>query len=142
MGARREVTRRLALAYRSGSRSEKAAVLEELCGLMSWHRNHARKALGPQRARRRAVRAPVYGPEVLEALRVRAVIDPACGKQVASFLNVIVPVLREAAELDVDDVTAAALCSMSAATIDRRLAADRARVGGAGSVGDEAGGRC
>jgi hypothetical protein len=38
------------------------------------------------------------------------------------------PRLRACGELDIDEVSAAALCRMSAATIDRRLAADRGRL--------------
>jgi hypothetical protein len=39
-----------------GSKSERTAVLDELCGLTGWHRDHARRALrtapGPGQERR------------------------------------------------------------------------------------------
>ena len=51
----------------------------------------------------------------------------ASGKGMAPFLGELVPILRAFGELNIDDETAAALCRMSAATIDRRLAPDRAK---------------
>ena len=47
------------------------------------------------------------------------------GKRLAPMLRELVAVLRRFGELDIDDETAALLVSMSAATIDRRLAAER-----------------
>ena len=46
----------------------------------------------------------------------------------APFLSEIVGRLRAFGELDVPDATAAKLCAMSAATIDRRLAGERKRL--------------
>jgi transposase InsO family protein len=48
------------------------------------------------------------------------------GKRLA--LVVLVPILRRDGELDLTDAEAALLCRMSAATIDRRLAPERARM--------------
>jgi len=60
--------------------------------------------------------------------KVWAVLDAPAGKRLAPFLPEIVGRLRASGELDVDDKVAARLCAMSAATIDRRLAPDRARL--------------
>lgn len=46
----------------------------------------------------------------------------------APFLGDLVPVLRGFGELKITDKTATAVCAMSAATIDRRLAPDRAKL--------------
>jgi len=51
-----------------------------------------------------------------------AVENAPAGKRLAPILAELVPVLRRWGELDIDDVTAALLVGMSAATIDRRLA--------------------
>jgi len=79
----------------------------------------------------------VYDENVMNALRkVWAVMDAPAGKRMAPFLPEIVGRLRAFGELDVDDVTAGKLCSMSAATIDRRLAEERRRLllkGGSGT---------
>jgi hypothetical protein len=134
MSQRKAVTRASARRYRSGSRSVKAVILDELCATTGWHRDHARKALrgalGPRRVvKPRAPRAPTYGEDVLVPLRkVWAVMDAPAGKRMAPFLGEMVARLRACGELDISDETAVKLCSISAATIDRRLAGERQRM--------------
>lgn len=133
MGQRKAVTRAMAVRYRSASKGSKAVMLDELCALTGWQRDHARKALRvalrPRSVgRRRPRRGVVYGDDVVAALRkVWAVMDAPAGKRLAPFLPEIVARLRACGELHVDDATAGKLCRMSAATIDRRLGPDRAR---------------
>jgi hypothetical protein len=55
-----------------------------------------------------------------------AVLDGPAGKRLAPALPQLVWSLRRHGELDIDDGLAQLLSTMSAATIDRRLAADRA----------------
>ena len=66
---------------------------------------------------------------MLGALRApKAVLRAPAGKRLAPMLGVLVPVLRRDGELDLTDGEAASLVAMSAATIDRRLAGDRAKM--------------
>src|SRR5579872_1496077 len=127
MGERSSVTNKMGAAYRRGTRAQKAAVLDQLCELTGWHRDHARARLreaGEMRVvRARAPRPAVYPPRVVSALELcwRAGRQPA-GKRLAPMLAVLVPLLRRDGELDLTDDEAALLCAMSTATIDRRLA--------------------
>lgn len=104
LGQRRAVTRQTAKRYRSASKTGKAVILDELCALTGWHRDHARKALraalGPKPVvRQRKPRPPVYGPEVIEALTLCwAVMGGPTGKHMAPFLAEIVDRLRGAGD--------------------------------------------
>ncbi|WP_232006290.1 hypothetical protein [Mycobacterium sp. 852013-50091_SCH5140682] len=61
------------------------------------------------------------------------------GKRLAPMLTELVAVLRHFRELDIDEGTAELLVSMSAATIDRRLAGERAKLRPRGRVGTKPG---
>jgi hypothetical protein len=134
MGQRKAVTKATAARYLLASRAAKSVILDELCATTGWHRDHARRALrralGPPRpVPPRSPRAPTYGEDVLAPLRkVWAVMDAPAGKRMAPFLAQIVTRLRACGELEISDETAARLCAMSAATIDRRLAGERKRL--------------
>jgi hypothetical protein len=83
---------------------------------------------------------PVCAEDVLVALRkMWAVMDAPAGKRMAPFLAEIVERLRACGELGIDDATAASLVGMSAATIDRRLAPDRAKLALKGRSGTKPG---
>jgi len=132
MGQRKAVTKAIATRYKRASKADKSLILDELCATTGWHRNHARKALAgalkPRLVRpARRPRPPTYGPEVVAALRFCwAVLGAPTGKRLAPIMTVLVPTLRGFGELEISDELAAALMKMAPATMDRRLAADRA----------------
>ncbi|WP_404436629.1 integrase [Microbacterium aerolatum] len=133
MSERRAVTKKLALEYRRGDKVRKGQILDQICELNGWHRSHARKALTQalvlKAVKPRPPRPPIYGEPVMKALRfLWAVQGTPCGRLLAAALPDLVPRLRRLGELNVDDETAALLLRIAPATIDRRLAADRAKL--------------
>jgi hypothetical protein len=88
MPERRAVSKQMARRYAKASKKDRGRMLDELCALTGWTRRHAIRALAqaldpaprPQRTRR----ARVYGPEVLEPLRlVWAMLNGPAGKRLA-----------------------------------------------------------
>lgn len=139
MGERQAVARQVAVRYRDASRVEKARMLDELCAVNGWHRDHARKALrialcpksvgGKRKTLRGSVSRVVYGRDVVAALEVCwAVVGGPCGKRLAPFLPDLVDRLRACGELRITGQVRDLLVGMSAATIDRKLAGARARL--------------
>jgi len=130
---RRAVTETTAIRYSLADKRTKGIILDELCANTGWHRNHARKALTAALrpkvvAPRRLTRPPKFGPDVVAALTVCwTVLGMPAGKRLAPMLAELVAVLRHFGELAIDEDTALLLVSMSAATIDRRLAGERAK---------------
>src|SRR5246500_1658944 len=144
LAERRAVTEATAIRYSLASKRGKSRVLDELCATTGWHRNHARKALKaalqPKIVAPRKPRPVKYGPDVIEALTLCwTVLGMPAGKRLAPMLRELVAVLRHFRELAISDETAALLVSMSAATIDRRLADQRAKYKIRGRVGTKPG---
>ena len=132
LAERRAVTETTAVRYKLAGKRGKTRILDELCANTGWHRNHARKALKaalqPKVVTPRSPRPLKYGPDVIAALTVCwTVLGMPAGKRLAPMLAELVAVLRHFGELVIDEDTAALLVSMSAATIDRRLASERAK---------------
>lgn len=130
MSERRAVTKVLATEYRRASKARKGKILDQICAVTGWHRNHARKALGLvltiRVVRPRPPKSLVYDDSVIDALRFCwAVQGTPCGRLLAAALPDLVPRLRRFEELQIDDGTAALLLRIAPATIDRRLKADR-----------------
>jgi len=144
LAQRRAITEAAATRYQLASKYGKGRILDELCANTGWHRNHARKALTaalqPRIISPRSPRPVKYGPDVIEALVVCwSVLGMPAGKRLAPMLGELVAVLRHFGELTIDEDTAALLVSMSAATIDRRLAGERAKCKFRGRVGTKPG---
>jgi hypothetical protein len=121
------------LSTGAATRRARGELLDQVCALNGWHRSHARKALKQALTLKvvelRPPRKPIYGAPVITALQfLWAVQGTPCGRLLAAALPDLVPRLRRLGELKIDNDTAALLLKIAPATIDRRLAEDRAKL--------------
>ena len=134
MSQRRAVTKAIATRYKQADKAAKGVILDELCATTGWHRNHARKALAAALRPKivkpaRRPRRPRYDENTVTALGFCwAVLGAPTGKRLAPVMRELVATLRRFGELQISDEVELGLGSMSAATIDRRLAGDRAKM--------------
>jgi hypothetical protein len=152
MAERRAVTREMAIRYRKAPKKQKQLMLDELCALTGWHRDHARRALRTEwaapkldrrrrRQRTRRRRRPVYDERLIGIVRMAwAVLDGPCGKRLAPALPELISALERHGELRITATEKALLLKISPATIDRRLAAERAAFEFKGRSGTKPGG--
>jgi len=126
----REIVRRKRKEYLKARKAEKKRILDEVEELTGYHRKSlARLFLGgvsPRNAPIRRPRASKYEP-ILPHLKVLwATSFYACGKRLAPFLGELLSVMKRHGEIWVTPSEESLLASISAATIDRMLADDRA----------------
>ena len=149
MAERRALTEQVVRRYRSASKQDKAVMLGEFVEttgyarkyaihlLNSWGRSYWVRIDGklvklvagrPRRARRRK-RPRRYDQEVLKALKqIWYVFDFMCGKRLVVVLRTTLPVLESFGEIPLTTEVRAKLLTISAATIDRLLQHERARL--------------
>jgi hypothetical protein len=145
MGERKAVTKTMAKRYREAGRTEKTTILDELCSLTGWTRDHARRALriaaaGGGTTQARAPRPRIYGEDVAGPLRmIWATLDGPSGKRLAPFMAEIVQALERHGELEVSTAVRDKLLAISPATIDRLLAPERVRLRVRGRSGTKPG---
>ena len=127
LATRRQITKAQVDRYRTGTKAEKSALLDAICQVTGWHRDHARKALRQRLAGPAPVRAPrvptfQYDQAVIDALvTCWSVLDGPTGKRLRPGLPTLVPTMLAHQELTCPPQVIDQLLGMSAATIDRRL---------------------
>ena len=135
MAARKAITKAQLARWPKATRAEKGAILDAVCQVTGWHRDHARKAIRTALAeqatgpRPRQPRSPVrhYDDAAVELLiRCWAVLDGPCGKRLQPAIGDALDNLTRYGHLDaIDPGVIASVRAMSAATMDRRLAPAR-----------------
>ncbi len=119
-------------------------MLDELCALTGWTRRHARRALARALLGRaespRRPRPRIYGQDVAEPLRlVWAALGGPAGKRLAPFMAEAFGALERHGELQCGGEVRDKLLQISAASIDRLLAPERARLQVRGRSGTKPG---
>ena len=134
---RRKITKAQLDRWTKASRAEKGEILDAVCAVTGWHRDHARKAIrialtqqaagGEPRPRKRREPVRVYGDEAVAlATRCWAALDGPAGKRLHPALGEVLDNMARHGHLDsVDPAMIAQVKAMSPATIDRRLAPAR-----------------
>jgi len=146
MGARREITRATASAYVGGTKGQKSVMLDNLCASMGWSRANARRQLVAAASRkaglvplpkRRSRKYSLAACRILE--RIWTLEGEPCGKYLEAVMDDVLERFARFRELGplesfFDDAVRDELLGMSAATIDRYLAPERAKRYPAGSL--------
>lgn len=114
--------------YRRAGKEERGQILDEFCATTGYHRKSAVRLLNRRitRSGGRRGRTAMYGPVVTEALRrVWEASDRLCSKRLVAFLPELVPILEAHGEVRLPADVQTQLLTLSAATIDRLLKAER-----------------
>lgn len=148
MNERKSVTTQIAKRYQHATKTQKGVILDEFCATTGYTRSYAtyvlrnwqRKVimtlhgvrsiyiLGTPRAKHRQHRPRFYDDRVITALKLLwAIADGICGKRLVPFIRESLSILERFREIVVDKQTHQKLMTISAATIDRRLASERAK---------------
>ena len=143
MAARRQVTNKLRGQYRRASKADKTKILDRVVSTTGMGRSTARRMLtGPmladpaEQVDGRRLRARGFSDDARALLEhVWALMGMPCGKYLVVMVELWLPLLAAAGDLDTPFATEAALAelaAMSAATVDRYLkpARDRMRIKG------------
>lgn len=156
MSERRSVAKVMVARYRKATKKQKGGMLDELIALTDYNRRYAIGLLGGhgktiQLARgvrlagdlSRSIqrsRPRIYDGAVVEWLKkIWAILDFICGKRLKAILPEVIRVLERHHEIALDAAVRQKLFSISPATIDRVLAAERCKFALRGRSGTKPG---
>jgi len=127
MATRGELIEAIGQRYRGSDPKERGAILDELVSVTGFHRKHAIRVLrAVQRPARKRSASRIYDAAVAEALIVLwEAADRICGKRLKALAPTLIEAMQRFGHLALDGEVRAKLLSISAATIDRMLAAAR-----------------
>ena len=149
MSEKRALTDEVVRRYRRAGKKEKGVMLGEFVETTGYTRKYAihllnswgrcrwvridgklvKLVVGRRRRAKRRARPRRYDQEVLKALKqIWYVFDFMCGKRLVVVLRTMLPVLDSFGEIPLSAEVRAKLLSISAATIDRLLQRERARL--------------
>ena len=135
MTTRKELVEALRVRYGSAAFGERIRILDEFVALTGYHRKHAIRVLREEVTKTSAARARnrLYDEAVRQALTMLwEAADRVCGKRLKASIPLLVDAMERHGHLDLDPVIRSKVLEVSAATIDRMLAAARLHIDGQG----------
>ena len=133
MTTRKELIEALRGRYCSAAFGERVAILDEFVALTGYHRKHAIRVLREEVITATAARTRnrVYDEAVRQTLTVLwEAADRVCGKRLKALIPILIDAMERHGHLDLDAAVKAKVLQVSAATIDRVLAAARLHIDG------------
>jgi hypothetical protein len=133
MTTRKELVEALRERYRSAAFGDRIKILDEFVSVTGYHRKHAIRVLRDEVAIAKAARTRnrLYDEAVRQALTVLwEAADRVCGKRLKALIPMLVDAMERHGHLDLDPVIKSRVLQVSAATIDRLLAAARLHIDG------------
>jgi hypothetical protein len=133
MTTRKELIEALRARYRSAAFGDRVKILDEFVAVTGYHRKHAIRLLREEVSTAKAARARnrLYDEAVRQALTVLwEAADRVCGKRLKALIPMLVDAMERHGHLDLDPVIKGKILQISAATIDRVLAAARSHIDG------------
>ena len=145
MKEKRSITKVIADRYKQASKKEKSAILDEFIKLTGYNRCYGSWLLasngktitvaaglsiqGDLLKPSEKVATRIYDDKVVAALlKLWMIMDQICGKRLAAILPELISRLEACGELKLAKATRGKLLKISAATIDRLLAAERRKM--------------
>ena len=129
--ARQSVVKELSKKYRRVTKKEKSKIIDNLISLTNYNRCYARYVLRNYqyvrcRSKSKRQNKKKYDEKFLKDLKkIWYIYDNICGKRLAPFMPEAVDALERHGEIEIHDGNKHKLLSVSAATIDRLLKAER-----------------
>src|SRR6195952_2744872 len=133
MTTRKELVAALRLRYGSAPFNERIKILDEFVALTGYHRKHAIRLLREQPGTVKGTRERnrLYDEAVRQALTLLwEAADRVCGKRLKALIPALVDAMERHGHLDMDPAIKSKVLQISAATIDRKLAAARLHIDG------------
>lgn len=133
MTTRKELVEALRVRYGGAAFGERIKILDEFVALTGYHRKHAIRVLCEEVTKTSAARARnrLYDEAVRQALTILwEAADRVCGKRLKALIPLLVDAMERHGHLDLDPIIKSKVLQVSAATIDRMLAAARLHIDG------------
>jgi Integrase core domain len=132
MTTRKELVEALRARYCRSAFGERITILDEFVALTGYHRKHAIRVLHEEVATKiERNRNRLYDEAVCQALTLLwEAADRVCGKRLKALIPMLVDAMERHGHLDLDLSIRTKVLQVSAATIDRSLAAARSHIDG------------